>query len=234
MEHIWKKQWKGDMFFSHGTGHSKGVLILVKDQLDFKLQLIKVDSQGRYILLEAIIQDSPFLLLNIYAPNKCSEQCDFFKTISEQLNSTFTLSDFSVIIGGDFNVIFDQKLDGSGGLKKTKDSVKVLEDICLEHDLLLDIWRVRHPKEKRFTWRQKTPIIQRRLDFWLISDGLQDDVASVDIKPSIKSDHSAITLLIEGLRAKRAYIKFWPIFIFCRIELIFGRLTCFDLKSIVP
>ena len=39
---------------------------------------------------------------------------------------------------------------------------------------------------------------------------------------------------IEGLHAKRAYIEFWPIFSFCRIELIFGRLTCFDLKSIVP
>ena len=113
---IFGKKWKGDMFFSHGTGHSKGVLILVKDQLDFKLQSIKVDSQGRYILLEAIIQDSPFLLLNIYAPNKCSEQCDFFKTISEELNSSFTLSDFSMITGGDSNVIFDQELNGSGGL----------------------------------------------------------------------------------------------------------------------
>ena len=55
-----------------------------------------------------------------------------------------------MIIGGDFNVIFDQELDESGGLKKTKNSVKVLEDICLEHDML-DTWRVRHPKEKRFT-----------------------------------------------------------------------------------
>ena len=41
-------------------------------------------------------------------------------------------------------------------------------------------------------------------------------------------------LIIEGLRAKRAYIEFWPIFIFCRIELIFGRLTCFGMKSIIP
>ena len=39
---------------------------------------------------------------------------------------------------------------------------------------------------------------------------------------------------IEGLHAKRAYSEFWPIFIFCRIELIFGRLTCFDMESIVP
>ena len=41
-------------------------------------------------------------------------------------------------------------------------------------------------------------------------------------------------ITIEGLYAKRTYIEFWPIFIFCTIKLIFGRLTCFDMKSIVP
>ena len=46
--------------------------------------------------------------------------------------------------------------------------------------------------------------------------------------------HEQDSFVIEGLRAKRAYVEFWPIFIFCRIELIFGRLTCFDMKSIVP
>ena len=66
-------------------------------------------------------------------------------------------------------MIFDQDLDGSGGIKKTKELVKILEDICLEQDLI-DIWRVRNPTEKRFTWRQKTPIIQRRLDYWLVND----------------------------------------------------------------
>ena len=40
--------------------------------------------------------------------------------------------------------------------------------------------------------------------------------------------------IIEGLRTKRTYIGFWPIFIFCWIELIFHRLTCFDMKRIVP
>ena len=164
VENVWKKQWKRKMLFSHGTNHSRGVLILVKDRLDFKLQSIKSDSEGRYILLEALIQDSSFVLLNIYAPNKSTEQCDFFKKIAEQLKSSLTFSDFSLVVGGDFNVIFDQDLDGSGGVKKTKESVKILDDICLEQDLI-DIWRVRNPTEKRFTWGQKTPIIQRRLDF---------------------------------------------------------------------
>ena len=208
VENEWKKQWKGKTFFSHGTNHSRGVLILVKDQLDFRLQSLKVDSQGRYVLLEALIQDSPFALLNIYAPNKCAEQCDFFNKISEELKSSLTLADSSFVIGGDFNVIFDQDLDGSGGIKKTKESVKILEDICLEQDLI-DIWRVRNPTEKRFTWRQKTPIIQRRLDYWLVNDSLQDDIVSVDIIPSIKSDHSAITLSINGIDDSKRGPSFW-------------------------
>ena len=64
-----------------------------------------------------MIQDFPFLLFNICVPSKVI----FFKTISEELKGLFTLSDFAVVVGGDFNVICDQDLDGSDGLKKTKD-----------------------------------------------------------------------------------------------------------------
>ena len=129
VENIWRKQWKGDMFFSHGSSHSRGVLILVRERLDFKLLSSKVDDQGRYILVHAMIQDTPFLLINIYAPNKCVEQSEFFKCISNEINTCVTL-DCSIVLGGDFNVIFDPELDGSGGIKKKKESVKNLEDIC--------------------------------------------------------------------------------------------------------
>ena len=197
VENVWQKQWKGNMFFSHGSFHSRGVLILVRDHLDFKLQSFKADVEGRFILLEAIIQETPFLFINIYAPNKCAEQREFFKTIAEEIKSC-ALADYSIVAGGDFNVIFDQDIDGSGGVKKKKDSVKYLEDICLDQDLV-DIWRIRNPTDMRFTWRQKSPIIQRRLEFWLISDALQEDVEAADIIPSPKSDHSAITLSFNGV-----------------------------------
>ena len=39
--------------------------------------------------------------------------------------------------------------------------------------------------------------------------------------------------VIEGFRAKRAYIAFRADFHFCRINLIFRGLTCVDMKSIV-
>ena len=208
VENEWKKQWQGKTAFSHGTNHSRGVLIIIKDQVDFRLQSLKVDLQGQHVLLEALIQDSPFALLNIYAPNKCAEQRDFFSKISEELKSSLILADSSFVIGGDFNMIFDYDLEGSGGIKKTKESVKILEDIVLEQGLI-DIWCVRNPTEKRFTWTPKTPIIQRHLDYWLVNDSLQDDIVSVDIIPSIRSDHSAITLLFIGIGDSKRSPSLW-------------------------
>ena len=67
-----------------------------------------------------------------------------------------------------------------------------------ENDLI-DIWRIRHPNEKRFTWRQKTPLIQRRLDYWLISDLCQEEVVATDVIPALKTDHSAISLRFKSI-----------------------------------
>lgn len=73
----------------------------------------------------------------------------------------------------------------------------------------LDIWRVRNPDERCFSWPQKNSVIQRRLDFWLTSTSLQEDVESVDAIPAIKSDHSAITLFINGIDDERHGPSFW-------------------------
>ena len=196
------------MFFSHGSNHSRGVLVLLKDNLDFKIHSSKVDSQCRYIFREAYIQDSLYFLLNIYAPNKCSEQFLFFKDVSDTLKGARVEYDQPFIVDGDFNIILDHVLDGQGGNSKKKDFEKIVEDMSAELDLV-DIWRIRNPTATRFTWRQKKPIIQRRLDYWLVSDILQDGIDSVDIKTSIKSDHSAITLSINGLADLDKGPNFW-------------------------
>ena len=83
-----------------------------------------------------------------------------------------------------------------------------MEDILIENHLI-DIWRIRHPTESQFTWRQKTPPISRRLDYWFISNDLQEDVDSVDITTTFLSDQSAITLSINGLDESERGIRFW-------------------------
>ena len=130
------------------------MLVLVnKGDLDFSLQKVMTDPEGRYIMLDAVIQDSRYCLLNIYVPNKSREQMQFFRNISEEIKAFTAECDSSIIVGGVFNVILDA-LDGRGGNKKRKESAKPVEEMCVEHDLI-DIWRIRNPTETRFTWRQK-------------------------------------------------------------------------------
>ena len=87
------------------------------------------------------------------------------------------------------NVIRDPDLDGSGGSPKLKESSKKIENLCLSLDLI-DIWRIRNPKLKRFSWRQKSPMIQQWLDYWLISNNIQKEIDKVDIIPAIRSGNS--------------------------------------------
>ena len=204
VENNWKKQWKGEMLFSHGSEHSRGVLILITNSLEFELISVRSDKEGRFIFLEAFVQDQKFLFVNIYAPNKSSEQTLFFDQIKDELDNSGIDDDCRIIIGGDFNVILDPDLDAFGGKPKLKESVKQIGNICLLHDLV-GIWRIRNPQIKRFTWRQKMPIIQRRLDFWLVDNALQEEIEQAHIVPSIKSDHSEI----NGIEEKIHGPSFW-------------------------
>ena len=134
VENVWKTQWKGDLYFAHGSEHSRGVLILVKERLNFELKSCTHDKQGRYIILIGNVQEQPFVFVNIYAPNKTSEQCIFFQEIQTELDSLNIEADCDIIIGGDFNVILDPELDGLGGKPKLKESVKIIDQIRLSFD----------------------------------------------------------------------------------------------------
>ena len=55
----------------------------------------------------------------------------------------------------------------------------------------------------------KTPFNSKETDFWLISDNLQDEVCKANIIPSIKSDHSPITLSLESIEVYKHGPSHW-------------------------
>lgn len=125
VEDIWKTQWQGKLFFSHGTNRSCGVMALVRSDLDFKLNSVNADNEGRYLIIEAEVQSSAFLLVNIYAPNKVQEQCDFFGNVNKTIENLVADKEHKIFIGGDFNVALDTDLDCSGGNPSKNDSTKI-------------------------------------------------------------------------------------------------------------
>ena len=73
-----------------------------------------------------------------------------------------------LIMAGDCNSIFDGNFDEAGGKKQGGNIVENMKEIINIFDLI-DIWRLRNPLTKRFIYRQKTPLIQTRLDYFLVS-----------------------------------------------------------------
>lgn len=146
-------------------------MIIVRED-DINLNLARLDDNGRYIIMEAEVQGSSFLFVNIYAPNSVQDQCCFYDNLNKNIEENVIEKGNRIILGGDFNVTLNPVWDCSGGNQSKKASAQFIEDLCLDFDLI-DIWRIRNPEIKRFTWRQKKPLIQRRLDFWLISEVCQ-------------------------------------------------------------
>ena len=104
VEDIWRTQWQGKLFFSHGTCHSCGVMVLVRGDLDFNLISIRTDDEGRYIVLEAEVQGANFLLVNVYVPNKVQEQCRFIENLNSTIDDVIKDNEPKLVVGGDFNV----------------------------------------------------------------------------------------------------------------------------------
>ena len=159
---------------SHGSCNSRGVAILLKRGVDFSVQSKILDPMGRFIILKADITDTTYVLRNIYAPNKDKEIANFFKDLTTVLKKENLDTEENIIVGGDLNCPINPIIDKKGGLlaprKLVVDSIECFQD---NFDLI-DIWRVKNPGVKSFTWSQKSPRIFCRLDYWLISNNLQD------------------------------------------------------------
>ena len=74
----WKNEWGAKLITSHGSSNSRGVAIMIKNNLDCTIHHTFLDPMGRYIILKADIEDTAYLLINVYAPNKDKDLIEFF------------------------------------------------------------------------------------------------------------------------------------------------------------
>ena len=143
-----------------------------------KIEVInkKCDNYGRILLFVINIDCRLFVLINIYNTNNKLDQVKTLTDLSEILDCVDDIQNKDIIFCGSLNIIFDSSLNAEGGnpiLKK----YTLAKTIQIKGKLnLVDIWRIRNPKTKRFTFRQHhaTGFIQRRLDSFFISNQLQD------------------------------------------------------------
>ena len=94
-----------------------------------------------------------------------------------------------LVIVGDFNSYYSA-LDKMGG------SVSIDPNFFEPRSVnaLKDAWRLKHPKQKLFTWYNSDLSIASHLDTFLISRFLDKQVISCEICPCVYSDHEFVFL----------------------------------------
>ena len=97
----WKYQWSGEMFYSHGSNHSKGVLVLIRDTLQFELK----SSKALTLRLGKVLSD-------IISPDQCAyvkgrNNFDAVRTINDIMDYTNFYNLPGLMVTIDFEKAFD-------------------------------------------------------------------------------------------------------------------------------
>ena len=77
--------WEGLSYHSIGTNYSKGVSILFKKGLVVNVNAVEIDKVGRYIILNATVNDKKYLLVNIYSHNEQKFRSKFIRNLREKV-----------------------------------------------------------------------------------------------------------------------------------------------------
>ena len=146
----WEAEWGGKMIGSHGTNHSRGVMILFKSKLDVNIEQIISDENGRYILAEALVEGEKFVFLNIYSPNDQTQQVQFLRGLSNSVLNKYAGE--RIVVGGDLNCVMNE-IDKRGGrsFEQKKTVIQEMKTL-MRTDNLIDTWSCKHPNKQAFTW----------------------------------------------------------------------------------
>ena len=170
------------------------------------------EKNGRILILDAELNGPKFLKINFYKSSTEFEQLFTFSNLQKLLKKVDNYDKKKIVFGGDFNLIFDCKFDASGRkpILNKKSLAKLIER--KETLYFCDIWRIRNPNVSCFTFRQDHVygFIERRLDFVLASNILQESIIKTDVLASFCTDHRLIFFLYIQLKDIRTRGKgFW-------------------------
>ena len=184
-----KRDWHGEVFYSGGTRHSNGLLILINPK--FQCEKIELThKKDRYLIIQITLQDELYTIVNCYAPSSAnlSEKLSFLDELETTIQNMY--SNY-ILVCGDFNMILDNNLDNVAGNSHSEREIRHFRDVVASLDLS-DVCRKQHTEEKLYTWCRTTPFTARRLDYIFTDSTLETKITEATIKPFAHSDHRLV------------------------------------------
>ena len=105
---------KRPILFSHGKTTSSEVTVGYIGSNKVDVLDLKIDKNGRILILNVKVGETNFVLLNIDNPNTETEQVATLHDLDKMLETIKDLYDKHIVLAGDFNFFFDTSLDSYG------------------------------------------------------------------------------------------------------------------------
>ncbi|KAI0349352.1 DNase I-like protein [Trametes cingulata] len=170
---------------------------------------VEILIPGRAIL--AVLpwsQERTIKILNVYAPNDARDNASFWDDLRRILISKPNLKPDVTL--GDFNVV-----EGAMDRLPTREDPEAATTAlgAMLNDLeQIDTWRRAHPHELQYTFLQRTPISQSRLDRIYVKRGLQPVIADWQCEPpGISTDHNLVSCSIANYHSPKVGKGRWAI-----------------------
>lgn len=193
-----------EVVVSHASGHSGGVMILIKRCLPYTLISHATDNEGRAALLDALIGGEVWRFLVIYAPNDMTQRYAFFESLSQYFGATGNL-----VLLGDFNCVLS-----AGDRSSSRDDVDSSADYLrgiVEAFGMCDAADSCTPSPVQFTHFQGSS--HARLDriYFSASHGHNKEISSYKVHPVYFSDHCLVVATIGARAAPSVNPKSWKL-----------------------
>jgi len=212
---FFKKVFKRQGQFSFYKNNSRGSGILFKD----KIKIIKKykDSYGRLSGGLVDVYNLKLGIISVYMPNKtqCQKtQEDYIKCLTslEAMILEFQKESNYLIIGGDFNIVFNPFEDSITGKAKSYPLImEQIEDFMDRYELT-DAFRTLHPDEKAFTYApigNNSKQIYNRLDYFLVSREFTQYISRIEHVNNWVSDHKTVKLHICLSNGRKKFRNLW-------------------------
>ena len=78
---MWEAEWVDKIVSSHGSTHSRGVMILFKPRLDVSFEKNIPDNHGRYLIAEVTVDGKKIVYMEYLRSKRTKHRAQFFREI---------------------------------------------------------------------------------------------------------------------------------------------------------
>ncbi|CAI5999030.1 unnamed protein product [Closterium sp. NIES-65] len=159
-----------------GPGQAAGGVAILSFGKHIRFSDVTSDTTGRLLGVTVEGGEEPFRLVAAYLPAQACNRAKFHKEHLEPFVLAQPQSKHMVLVG-DLNMIADPDLDKSSGVGSGRENQRFLE-AWRTHDLR-DAFRVLHPTEREYTFKDRASQSKTRIDRAMVSMSLLGNLEGV-------------------------------------------------------